>query len=55
MSWVRWNFHSGLVGTVHDGRAEPVLVFQHILDHAEDFDRETVYRASVTLVTIDKL
>ncbi len=46
VSQVRWNFNSRLVGTVHDKRAELVTLFQHILDHAEDFDRDTVHCAS---------
>ncbi len=43
---MRWNFNSRLVGTVHDKRAELVTLFQHILDHAEDFDHDTVHCAS---------
>lgn len=46
VSQLRWNFNSRLVGMVHDKRAELVKLFQHILDHAEDFDRETVHCAS---------
>ncbi|CAK6953275.1 zinc finger MYM-type protein 1-like [Scomber scombrus] len=43
---VRWNFNTRLVCTVHEKRAELVDLFQHILDQAEDFDRETVHCAS---------
>ncbi len=46
VSQVRWNFNSRLVGTVHDKRAELVTLFQHILDHTGDFDRDTVPCAS---------
>ncbi|GAA6100996.1 lethal(3)malignant brain tumor-like protein 2 isoform X1 [Tachysurus ichikawai] len=35
-----------LVCTVHDKRVELVELFQHIIDHAEDFDLETVHCAS---------
>ena len=46
VSNIRWNFNSRLVCTVHEKRADLVQLFQHILDHAEDFDRETVHCAS---------
>lgn len=39
-------FNTRLVCTVHEKRAELVDLFQHILDHVEDFDRETVHCAS---------
>ncbi|KAL7380716.1 hypothetical protein ABVT39_022730 [Epinephelus coioides] len=46
VSIVRWNFNSRLVCTVHEKRAELVKLFQHILDHAEVFDHETLHCAS---------
>lgn len=46
MAQVRWNSNARLVCTVHSKRVELVELFQHILDHAEDFDSDTVHCAS---------
>ncbi|KAJ8360341.1 hypothetical protein SKAU_G00168660 [Synaphobranchus kaupii] len=55
MSFVlRWNFNLRLVGTVFEQRVELIKVFDHIIDHADEFDTEYPL-CSGTRLTAEKL